>query len=734
MMAPATLWLAAAGVCQVGGTPEPLAVGPGDLSLRLRPDAGPVEQRAAELLVARVAERTGLVLAVATEAHTRYLLDLGVASPGSAAAAAHPEVTRLGADAFHLDTVPDAEGRLAVFGQSPAGLVAGVGKLLRTMRYAEGQLLVPGLRLDDSPALPVRGMYFATHFGNFYHVAPVAEVDAIIEDLALWGLNELIVWFDMHHFQGFQDPGAQQHLARLQHFADTAHSLGMRFGLTFIANEAYDSSPPELRADPRTGTAHYERELCPSKPEGLALIGKWQAEVLDAFPQVDAIWTWPYDQGGCACEACAPWGANGFLRASEQLSALYRQRFPQGRVWLSTWLFDMYGRTGEYEGLFRYVAAQAPAWFDGIIVGTHGDWVPAPLLQRPAPERYPLACFPEISMYGMNPWGEHGANPLPDFCSRLAANLRGQIAGGWPYSEGIYEDLNKVFWARYFWDPDEATNDILAEYAGYYLSPEVRGEAVRLFRLLEQDHQRNGWSVTDLSGAADAWALAQAIDARLAPWARSSWRWRLLFIRAAVDNVLQAEGGLTPAARAALAPLCNEIVNIYHAQQTFIRPPDLPPPPDPRNLAFGQPVTASSTPAGHEGSEQHLVDWVRAQDDPENFWVHDPAREPTAWVLVDLGREARVEAVRLQFRGIHGVYWFVPQHLAVEASANGTDFEAALKSSDVPVEGAAYSPDFWAYAIARPARYVRLQLGPSQHLGDEYAGTLELTEIEVLGD
>lgn len=741
MMVPVALCLAMTGAGEAAAAPGPgggearsQVCGPGELSIQLRPGAGPVERRAAEVLADRIAERTGLSVPVAAAHPARRAIELAVvASGGDPHAVGHPGADPLGPDGFCLDTVPDASGRVYVIGQSPAGLVAGVGKLLRLMRYDAGRLTIPEVRLTDTPALAVRGMYFATHFGNFYDVAPLEEVDRVIEDLALWGLNQLVVWFDMHHFQSFQDPAAQQHLARLQHFAQTAHGLGMRFGLTFIANEGYGGSPVELRAAPAPG--YYGVELCPSKPEGLALIGKWQAEVLSAFPQVDLIWTWPYDQGGCGCEQCRPWGANGFLKASEQLARLYHERFPAGDVWLSTWLLDFWPGTGEeYPGLFRYIREREPQWFAGIIEGTHGDAVPAPLLERPFPERYSLACFPEISMYQMSPWGEHGANPLPGFCSRLAANVRGRVVGGWPYSEGIYEDLNKVFWARFYWNPAEATDDALGEYAAYYLGPRVRAQAVRLFHLLEQDHERNGWSVHNLSRAAEAWALAQRVDARLAPWARSSWRWRLLFIRAAVDNILATEGALSPAAHAALQPLCDELVGIYHAQDTFIRPPELPPPPDPRNLACGRPVTASSTLAGYEGSERSLTDWVRAQDDPRNFWVHDPNREPTAWVTVDLGREAQVEAVRLQFREIYGVFWFVPQDLAIEVSTDGGEFVTVLQTRDVPVEGTPYSPDFRSYPVGRPGRYVRIRLGPSQHTGDQYAGTLELTEVEVLGD
>ena len=733
------LWFLLFVACRAGAAQEVemLTIRDGELVVVVGEKATMAERRAAELLTAEIARRSGLTVPVQVAAGGRYTLMLGTRDSSSAILRycdLDPEGARLGEDGFHIQTDPDrgdTPGALHVVGQSPSAVVAGAGKLLRMIHYHEGEIEIPVTTVADAPRMPVRGIYFATHFRNFYHVAPLEEIDGVIENFALWGGNHLTVWFDMHHFQGFDDPAAQEHLARLQHFGETARSLGMKFGLGFLANEGYDSSPEHLRADPNTGTAHYRRELCPSKPEALELIGKWQAEVLDAFTQVDFIWSWPYDQGGCACDECAPWGANGFLRASEQLSRLYHERFPGGELWLSTWLMDQVNARGELDGLLTNLDEHEPDWLDGVVIGTHGDWIPQPLLERPHPDRYPLAAFPEISMYQMGPWGEHGANPLPGFCTRLADELRGNIVGGWPYSEGIYEDLNKFYFARFFWDPDTPTDDILADYASYYLSPEVSTDAVRLFRLMEQTHRRRGWQVASLDAADKEWALAQRIDERLPPWARKSWRWRILYIRAAIDGTLKAQGFMAPEAQETLKRLADELVRIYHAQNTFIAPPALPDPADPRNLAFGRPVSVSSSLPDYKDRSAQLVDGILAQFDGENFWCHDRAREETAYITVDLGEAAQVGEVRLQFRGIHGVFWFVPESVAVQVSSDGDSFDTVIESRDVPSEGEAYTPDLWAYEVGREARCVRLLLGKSQHAGDQYAGIIELTEVEV---
>lgn len=544
---------------------DPLVVRSEDLGIEVAQGASGPERHAAEILEKEIRKRTGRV--PATGAGTKHRVVLKV-DPASG----------LKTDGFRLIMTPDRDGRMVVVGQSPCGLVAGVGKLLRTSGYEPGRMMIRPSVLEDGPQMRVRGMYFATHFHNFYHVAPLEEVDRIIEELALWGENQLLVWFDMHHFHGIQDPAAQQHLARLRHFAETAHGIGMKFGLAFLANEGYADSPKPLRSDGRTGRAHYGVELCPSKPEGLALIGRWQAEVLDSFPSVDFAWTWPYDQGGCACDQCKPWGANGYLRASEQLARLFHRRFPQGELWLSTWLLDYQKDEGEYRGLMQYLREQKPAWPAGILAGTHGDWIPEVLLTRPYPERYPLTCFPEISMYQMNPWGSCGANPLPGYCSRLAEKLRGRIVGGWPYSEGIFEDVNKFFWSQFYWRPDRTTDDILAEYATYYFGAGTVNDGVQLLRLLEKTHARDGWRVQNLKEADDAWAVAKDMDARMPSWAKTSWRWRIVYVRAAIDHVLKSQGSESAAAARALKPLTDEIRCLYHVEPETIAilPPSLP--------------------------------------------------------------------------------------------------------------------------------------------------------------
>lgn len=117
-----------------------------------------------------------------------------------------------------------------------------------------------------------------------------------------------------------------------------------------------------------------------------------------------------------------------------------------------------------------------------------------------------------------------------------------------------------------------------------------------------------------------------------------------------------------------------------------------------------------------------------------NFWAHDASKEKTATITIDLGQSHSLREVGLQFRNIHGVYWFIPQTVAFGVSDDGTQFAPAITSANVPKEGDQYSAEPWRYAIGKRGRYLRVGLGPSQHTGDPYPGLLELTEIEVYGE
>jgi hypothetical protein len=361
-----------------------------------------------------------------------------------------------------------------------------------------------------------------------------------MEDLALWGVNTLAFIFPFIDLDGWEDPQAKLSLDRMISIARLAKSTGLRTCLLTAPNSQFRGTPFELRGvplpDPLGRRGNTGANLCPSLPAARRLIleNHQRLFVRQAEVGLDLIGFWPYDEGGCACPNCAPWGANGFLSISQDLMRLARQYFPHIQSVLSTWTFDT-PPEGEWDGLARYLV-EGNDWVDFILADAHENFPPYPL-EKGVPGNLPLLNFPEISMWGLYPWGGFGATPQPVRFQRLWDSVKGNLAGGFPYSEGIFEDINKAIYTQFYWDPNRHALDTLNEYIAYEYSPEVAQEVQTMVVLIESNQKRaalEGWA--DLGEAQQAFALARQVDARLPGWAKTSWRWRTLYLRALLDN------------------------------------------------------------------------------------------------------------------------------------------------------------------------------------------------------
>jgi manganese-dependent ADP-ribose/CDP-alcohol diphosphatase len=454
-------------------------------------------------------------------------------------------------DSKHVEKAEKTQGNeIRITGQNLRGVLYGLGRFLHTSQYALEKFIPSSWRGTSIPDTLLRAMYFATHFFNFYHSAPLEKIQCYVEDLALWGINALFVWYDMHHFNGITDPRALVFLSRLQSILQSAKDLDLQTGIGLIANEGYANSPKELRADQTfPGTRHirggYGVEICPSTSSGVALIMQSFREEFESFANAnlkpDFLMVWPYDQGGCCCEGCRPWGSNGFLKMAPRIAELARQFFPLSKIILSTWLFDPNGiDEGEWKGLSEQLADH-PTWVDYILADSHTTFPEYPLIHG-SPGNFPLVNFPEISMWNMIPWGGFGANPLPMRFQELWNNIKDHISGGIPYSEGIFEDLNKVIWAQFYWRKQLPVEDIMREYCQYEFPGCDVDLLIHAIKILERNHcdfkikklPKGSKSETDDS-AQIAFRIFTEINTALPSHIKHAWRWRILYLRALID-------------------------------------------------------------------------------------------------------------------------------------------------------------------------------------------------------
>lgn len=516
--------------------------------LRVRVDGGsdPLVERCFAIFKDRVERRCNeKVVQVSRGEQVRFRVDPG-----------------LRAEAFRIE---DVRGVIQVAGGSSRGLLYGVGKFLRTSRYENG-FMASGWRGVSEPRGSLRGMYFASHFHNWYQQAPEGELVRYVEDLALWGVNAVKVIYPMINLGGWEDPEAVHAMAKLCRYAQTAKDLGLQFA-TGLNNTLFSGAPKAIRATPLPDPTHRRgnsgHPICPSNPEGRAYILENSRRLMEGLSGVglDILVFWPYDEGGCACPRCEPWGRNGYLRISQDLAALGRRYFPGLKTVLSTWMFDT-PPEGEWAGLAEALRTNG-GWVDYVLADSHEDFPRYPL-DVGVPGGRPLLNFPEISMWGNWPWGGVGANPLPSRLQRLWDQVKGAVSGGFPYSEGIYEDMNKAVVLQYYWNPGVSARETLMEYIGYEFGVGVTGEVLELVAWLESSAgQSYRKQRVDGSGVERALQLADRVQSRLPGWARSGWRWEILYLRAVLDRERFVGGGLgTSAAEAAMARL----IELYHCE------------------------------------------------------------------------------------------------------------------------------------------------------------------------
>ncbi len=456
-------------------------------------------------------------------------------------------------------------GGVRVTAADERGLRYGVGHLLHGATYGEGTFSPDRWSGTSSPDCPVRGIYMAFNFNNWYVSAPRQEVGRYLEDLSLWGVNAVLLGFLLPNPK--DQEAAERRREDYREFLRLAKHAGMRLGFLGSVNCGFPDPPVEAVAmdfpdtdPPRRGLVG--PRVCPSHPAGREYLRRMFTSFLAGYEDIglDYVAAFPYDSGGCGCEQCWPWGARGYLQLSRDLSRIAKARYPRCKFILATWCFDVRKESdGEYDGLQAALERDSD-WVDYTMADAHEDFPPWPL-RHGAPGGVPLLNFPEITMWGRYPWGGSGANPLPDRLERLWGQARHLLHGGFPYSEGIFEDLNKVLVSRLYWNRQSSAALAVRDYVAYEFGPQVVEELTEAIYLLEKTYPPETKTPQNVERA---WDLLQQADDRLCPRARASWRWRILYLRGLIDaELLRNKGKPTGACNEAY----EELIHIYHAQE-----------------------------------------------------------------------------------------------------------------------------------------------------------------------
>ncbi len=435
-------------------------------------------------------------------------------------------------------TITDKDGGAEIISGGLLGLIHGAGFFLRMTEFFENSAEPCQWRGRQKPKCAIRGAYFASHFHNFYHVAAMEEISRYIEDLALWGYNYIKAIFPMIDLKNENDPECVVQMDRLNQIFGIVHSLGMKAATSMNVNGGFGEFPQEYlftpHKDPTGRRGNSGNMMCPSIPGANELIMCYNTDFLAGLAEnpPDMVITWPYDEGGCACEKCYPWGGNGFIKYSKQTFEIARTLNPDVIRCVSTWCFDT-PYEGEWEALAESLKTEQ--WCDCILADAHEDFPRYPL-ENPSPGGLPIINFPEISMWGLYPWGGWGATALPERFTRLWSQASRILSGGFLYSEGIYEDINKAVVSRLYWHGEADWRETLRQYARYELGIAEASDFIEMISLIEKtqsDVVEKGFCDTALSDR--AFELVELLDEKLPVWAKKAWRWRIITLRALID-------------------------------------------------------------------------------------------------------------------------------------------------------------------------------------------------------
>ena len=448
-----------------------------------------------------------------------------------------------------------SDGGAEIVGSRVRSLWYGAGKLLAALDYRADSFSAKPQVLEVKPVKPVRIAYWARHFHNWYHEATAKELNEYAEDMMLMGMNGFKY---QYAFPVINRAGTSKgEIAAYERVSKAVYDHCRAMDADFVAggggNQASDDTPEKFRGEPITewyrGNGGFN--VCPAKPGALDYLLNWREGILGGQLKDSAVgyWIhWPYDEGGCACATCRPWGGRGFVSLCERFAKLNKAHSPAAKTVLATWTFQ----PEEYELLWNYLAKPESRWIDMLMIDAHGDFPKYPL-EHKLPRDIPVVTFPEISMWGRYPWGGYGAIAMPQHFEDLFRQCEKLVSGFMFYSEGLSEDLNKAVVTGLYVDPSARWQGIVRDYARYHFPGVDPEKFVRFAELLESSHcvPGNCWKLNSFvqpEAELDAYeakakavaAMARELDGEILPRLKNSWRWRLLMLRAEVDEIMSA--------------------------------------------------------------------------------------------------------------------------------------------------------------------------------------------------
>jgi hypothetical protein len=423
-------------------------------------DADGPETAALQLLLDEAAKRTGETWQVQTytpksTAACGTCILIGREDQLRAAPFAHPVAAWPSAlekpEAFRVDTVNTADSKaghiVRIAGQDDRGTLFGIGYLLRHIRFAPGQAVLPApMNVVTAPRFAVRGHQLGYRFkNNTYDAWTPQQFEQYIRDVAVFGANTIELLpprtDDAPSSPLFPQP-AMQTMTRV---SGILKKYGLRCSVFYPAMAQNYADPATVASELRA----------------------W-GDVFRQLPQIDDVFIPGGDPGHTDPAVLFPFLA--------QVAAVLHQSHPQAGIWVSAQGFN----AAAMQRFYALVSAR-PAWLAGIVVGPQSrDSLIVQRAHIPAP--IPIRFYPDIahtmhSQFPVPEWDEAYAltegreviDPRPMAETAIFHHYASSMNGFVAYSEGVNDDVNKFIWTALGWSPGADPAETLEEYARYFL-------------------------------------------------------------------------------------------------------------------------------------------------------------------------------------------------------------------------------------------------------------------------
>lgn len=268
------------------------------------------------------------------------------------------------------------------------------------------------------------------------------------------------------------------------------------------------------------------------------------------------------------------------MKILPELRKLAKKIIPSAGIILSTWFFDNF-ISGEWELFYDKLANEELGAFDYIMSYFFNGELPECIRKNGIPKNVKFIEFPEISMFSCEPWGGFGANPLCNFIDRTNSGSGYLYNGGFPYSEGIFEDVNKFIQLSYYSGEAVSSHTALRRYVSFEfccndkeLSDAIERTETALARHDEfNDEGVRRFIIHDTSDIDYVYNTLTKYNSTLPPNIASTAKWKMLYLRAVIDyelfhNAFRSSERCKQAMR--------ELCTLYYADDTtnpWLHPP-----------------------------------------------------------------------------------------------------------------------------------------------------------------